>query len=45
MLCDRGFRRVRWLAHLQELRQAFVVRLVPDVMVTTGGGGVRLLRA
>jgi Transposase DDE domain len=45
VLCDRGFRRVRWLAHLQELRQAFVVRLVPDVMVTTGSRGARLLRA
>jgi hypothetical protein len=45
VLCDRGFRRVRWLAHLQELRQAFVVRLVPDVLVTTGSGGARLLRA
>jgi hypothetical protein len=45
VLCDRGFRRVRWLEHLQELRQAFVVRLVPDVMVTTGSRGSRLLRA
>jgi rhodanese-related sulfurtransferase len=45
VLCDRGFRRVRWLAHLQELRQAFVVRLVPDVIVITGSGGGRLLRA
>lgn len=45
VLCDRGFRRVRWLEHLQELRQAFVVRLVPDVMVTTGSRGARLLRA
>jgi Transposase DDE domain len=45
VLCDRGFRRVRWLEHLQELRHAFVVRLVPDVMVTTGSRGARLLRA
>jgi hypothetical protein len=45
VVCDRGFRRVRWLEHLLELRQAFVVRLVPDVMVTTGSGGGRLLRA
>jgi hypothetical protein len=45
VLCDRGFRRVRWLAHLQDLHQAFVVRLVPDVLVTTGSGGARLLRA
>jgi hypothetical protein len=45
VLCDRGFRRVRWLEHLQELRQAFVVRLVPDVMVTTGSRDRRLLRA
>jgi hypothetical protein len=45
VLCDRGFRRGRWLEHLQELRQAFVVRLVPDVMVTTGSRGARLLRA
>jgi hypothetical protein len=34
--CDRGFHRVR---------QAFVVRLVADVMVTTGSRGARLLRA
>jgi Transposase DDE domain len=45
VLCDRGFRRVRWLAHLQELRQAFVVRLMPEVTVTTGGHEARLLRA
>jgi hypothetical protein len=45
VLCDRGFRRVRWLVHLQELGQAFVVHLVPDVMVTTGSRGGRLLRA
>ena len=45
VLCERGFRRVRWLEHLLELRQGFVVRLVPEVMVTTGSGGGRLLRA
>jgi hypothetical protein len=45
VLCDRGFRRVRWLEHLLELRQAFVVRLVPAVLVTTGSGEGRLLRA
>jgi hypothetical protein len=45
VLCDRGFRRVCWLEHLQECRQAFVVRLVPNVMVTTGSSGRRLLRA
>jgi hypothetical protein len=43
--CDRGCRRGRWLAHLQDLHQAFVGRLVPDVLVTTGRGGARLLRA
>jgi hypothetical protein len=43
--CDRGFRRVRWLAHRQELRQAFVVRLVPAVLGTTGSRDSRLLRA
>jgi hypothetical protein len=45
VLCDRGVRRVRWREHLQELRRAFVVGLVPDVMVTTGSRGSRLLRA
>jgi hypothetical protein len=45
VLCDRGCRRVRWREHLQELRQAFVVRLVPDVMVAAGSHGGRLPRA
>jgi Transposase DDE domain len=45
LLCDRGFRRTSWLRHLQELPQAFVVRLVSDVMVDTGSEGSRLLRA
>jgi hypothetical protein len=43
--CDRGFRRVRWLEHLQERRQAFVGRLVPDGLVTTGSRGARWRRA
>ena len=43
--CDRGFRRVRGLEHLQERRHAFVVRLGPDVPVTTGSRGARLRRA
>jgi hypothetical protein len=43
--CDRGLRRVRWLEHLQERRHAFVVRLMSDVMVTTGSRGARRLRA
>lgn len=45
VLCDRGCRRVRWLEHLQELRQAFMVRLMPNVLVTIGSRGARLLRA
>jgi hypothetical protein len=45
VVCDRGFRRVSWLRHCQELRQAFVVRLVSEVMVETGTKGRRLLRA
>lgn len=32
-LCDRGFRRVRWLTALLELKQDFVVRLQSDVTV------------
>jgi hypothetical protein len=43
--CDRGFRRVRWLEHLQDLRQTFVVRLVPVVMVRMGSRDSRRLRA
>lgn len=45
LLCDRGFRRVRWLQLLGELHQAFVVRLQPDVWVYTGTGGGRRLQA
>jgi Transposase DDE domain len=45
VICDRGFRRVSWLRHCQELHQAFVVRLVADVIVSTGPRGSRLLRA
>jgi hypothetical protein len=33
VLCDRGFRRTSWLRPLLELRQAFVVRLIPDVLI------------
>jgi hypothetical protein len=33
VLCDRGFRRVSWLALLQNLRLGFVVRLMTDVFV------------
>lgn len=45
VLCDRGFRRVRWLALLLDCHQACVVRLGADVMVTRGSSGSRLLRA
>jgi hypothetical protein len=43
--CAGGFRRVHWLEHLQQRRPTFVVRLVPDVMVTTGSRDRRQLRA
>jgi hypothetical protein len=33
LLCDRGFRRVSWLRHLDSLGLAFVVRLMDDVLV------------
>jgi hypothetical protein len=33
LLCDRGFRRVSWLKLLEQLRLAFVVRLMDDVQV------------
>jgi hypothetical protein len=33
ILCDRGFRRVSWLALLQTLKLSFVVRLIDDVYV------------
>jgi hypothetical protein len=36
-LCDRGFRRVSWIKLIKELKQHFVVRLIPDVMVHKGG--------
>jgi hypothetical protein len=38
ILCDRGFRRVSWLALLQELQLGFVVRLMDDVMVEVAAG-------
>jgi hypothetical protein len=44
LLCDRGFRRTSWLHHLQELRQAFVVRLVSDVLAYRGSREGRALR-
>jgi hypothetical protein len=43
VLCDRGFRRTSWLRHLLELRQAFVVRLVSDVLIDRGASGGRSL--
>lgn len=33
LLCDRGFRRVSWLRHLQRLKLHFVVRLMDGVFV------------
>ena len=33
LLCDRGFRRVSWLALLQQHQLGFVVRLMDDVLV------------
>ena len=33
LLCDRGFRRVSWLRHLDTLGLGFVVRLMDDVLV------------
>jgi len=39
LLCDRGFRRVRWIKLLKELEQHFVVRLIADVIVHKGGRG------
>ena len=41
LLCDRGFRRVSWLALLQTLRLGFVVRLMDDVFAEVEPG-VRL---
>jgi len=37
ILCDRGFRRVTWLALLQRLELSFVVRLMDDVLVEREG--------
>jgi hypothetical protein len=37
MLCDRGFRRVSWIALLQKLDLGFVVRLKADVTVNYKG--------
>lgn len=37
ILCDRGFRRVSWIALLQKLRLGFVVRLMDDVCVELDG--------
>jgi hypothetical protein len=44
LLCDRGFRRTSWWRHLQELRQAFIVQLVSDVLIHRGTSGGRSLR-
>jgi hypothetical protein len=41
-LCDRGFRRVSWIKLIKELKQQFVVRLIPDVMVYRRGDCRRL---
>ncbi len=38
ILCDRGFRRVSWLALLQKLQLGFVVRLMDDVNVELAPG-------
>jgi len=43
LLCDRGFRRVSWLALLQTLRLGFVVRLMDDVFVELEPGLLRPL--
>jgi len=37
ILCDRGFRRVTWIALLQKLQLGFVVRLMDDVCVEFEG--------
>jgi hypothetical protein len=42
LLCDRGFRRVSWIKLIKELKQHFVVRLIPDVMVHKRGECRRL---
>jgi hypothetical protein len=41
-LCDRGFRRVSWIKLIKGLKQHFVVRLIPDVMVHKRGDCRRL---
>lgn len=41
-LCDRGFRRVSWIKLIKELKQHFVIRLIPDVMVYRRGDCRRL---
>lgn len=41
-LCDRGFRRVSWIKLIKRLKQHFVVRLIPDVMVYRRGDCRRL---
>jgi len=38
ILCDRGFRRVTWVALLQTLRLGFVVRVMSDVFVEVAPG-------
>lgn len=38
LVCDRGFRRVSWLALLAKLRLSFVVRLMDDVKVEVAPG-------
>jgi hypothetical protein len=43
-ICARGFRRTSWLRHLLELRQAFVVRLIPDVLIYHGSSAGPPLR-
>lgn len=41
-LCDRGFRRVSWIKLIKGLKQHFVIRLIPDVMVYRRGDCRRL---
>ena len=38
LLCDRGFRRVSWIALLHKLQLGFVVRLMDDVFVEVAPG-------
>jgi hypothetical protein len=44
MRCDRGLRRTSGLRHLQEFRQAVVVRLVPDILGHRGSSRGRPFR-